>query len=464
MTTQKVQRRILFWGLILFFFTLTTHGKNSGQGDEPHYMMIAHSLLFDQDLAVENNYLDPTNIVYAGNLKPELHMRPGRDGVQYSVHSPGLPVLSLPVFAAGYKLGTSLSDSLLKKAHLTRWTTLRQILALGMMFLSAWGALLCYEYLLKSIDRSSAFLTVLICFLAVPLLPLSFLFFTEMPAAFLAFYAYSRMPESEFFGKQILPPALAVSYLPFLHVKYLALSGVLLLIILRRCLKSERRGRSMAIVLSIFVAAQVILAALNYYCWGSILPYAAYGRFELSISAYGHGLLGLFFDREFGLLTFSPIYVLAVVGGIQLWKRNRVELAELCAILLSVIGVMCGYPMWWGGWSPAARFLTPAVIFMLPLVAQAIHELRNSKPGGWIVTAFLTIQGALAVYFWQHPRLMWNHAIGESDLYGTVGGVFPSIILFTTNDLLLCIVWSLIFAGVVILCLFCNRKNFSSVR
>ena len=35
---------------VLFTWTLTTHGKFSVSGDEPHYLMIAESLLGDRDL------------------------------------------------------------------------------------------------------------------------------------------------------------------------------------------------------------------------------------------------------------------------------------------------------------------------------------------------------------------------------------------------------------------------------
>ena len=48
--------------VFLFTWTLTTHGKYSASGDEPHYLMIAESLRTDGDLNVANNYLQNDGI------------------------------------------------------------------------------------------------------------------------------------------------------------------------------------------------------------------------------------------------------------------------------------------------------------------------------------------------------------------------------------------------------------------
>ena len=70
-------------------------------GDEPHYLVITESLLFDGDLQIENNHRQGDYLVYADrDLKPD-YLKRGRNGQIYSIHSPGLPALVLPSFAAG---------------------------------------------------------------------------------------------------------------------------------------------------------------------------------------------------------------------------------------------------------------------------------------------------------------------------------------------------------------------------
>ena len=70
-------------------------------GDEPHYLVITESLLFDGDLQIENNHRQGDYLVYADrDLKPD-YLKRGRNGQIYSIHAPGLPALVLPAFAAG---------------------------------------------------------------------------------------------------------------------------------------------------------------------------------------------------------------------------------------------------------------------------------------------------------------------------------------------------------------------------
>ena len=64
-------------------------------GDEPHYLLVTHSILYDHDLKIDNNY---TERHYQAFLKAELdsHVSLAKDGTVYSVHLPGLPLLILP--------------------------------------------------------------------------------------------------------------------------------------------------------------------------------------------------------------------------------------------------------------------------------------------------------------------------------------------------------------------------------
>ena len=70
-------------------------------GDEPHYLVITQSLLFDGDLQIENNHRQGDYLVYADrDLRPD-YLKRGRNGQIYSIHAPGLSALVLPAFAAG---------------------------------------------------------------------------------------------------------------------------------------------------------------------------------------------------------------------------------------------------------------------------------------------------------------------------------------------------------------------------
>ncbi len=88
--------RILTAAVILTCWGLATHGTHAGTGDEPHYVVIAHSVAFDFDIDLANNYGGNEPLIGGGALEPELHARPGVDGTLRPVHDVGLPLILAP--------------------------------------------------------------------------------------------------------------------------------------------------------------------------------------------------------------------------------------------------------------------------------------------------------------------------------------------------------------------------------
>ena len=86
----------LVFYLLIGFQSLGVAGLG---GDEPHYLVIAHSLLVDRDLKIENNHArGDYRAFFGGPLKPD-YLRRGLNQEIYSIHAPGLPVLLLPAYA-----------------------------------------------------------------------------------------------------------------------------------------------------------------------------------------------------------------------------------------------------------------------------------------------------------------------------------------------------------------------------
>src|SRR6266850_2279275 len=65
---------VAIWGL-------TTHGKYSASGDEPHYLLVSRSLVADRDLDLANNYAaNDGRLVGHDGLVAGPHARPARGG------------------------------------------------------------------------------------------------------------------------------------------------------------------------------------------------------------------------------------------------------------------------------------------------------------------------------------------------------------------------------------------------
>jgi hypothetical protein len=67
-------------------------------------------------------------------------------------------------------------------------------------------------------------------------------------------------------------------------------------------------------------------------------PYGAYTRLYVLTRNIPHGLVGLLFDQKFGLLVYSPIYLLACVGAWVLVRSRETRWLGIVLVLV-VIGV-----------------------------------------------------------------------------------------------------------------------------
>jgi hypothetical protein len=330
------------------FFGLGLHLQNTVglSGDEPHYLLIAYSLLNDGDLEVENNYVAGDHRrFYDGKIGPHL-----AHGSAYSVHGVGLPLLLLPGFALLGLRGVLLTEAL-------------------------WGALLVREVYLTaegvSGDRKTALVAAVGFGFTVPALFLNVSAYPEVPAALVVVAAIRRMWfNTQPNRRQAFIWGLAFGLLPFLHVKFLLLTAVLGLGAMsfwpKRCL---------------WVAAGLATGVISVVAYFALLlgnpnPLASYGRQRVFIDKIPLGVLGLLFDQEFGLLPASPFYGVALIGlGTMIRREMRPALLTL-GVLAAVAVPGAAHPLWTGGTSPPARFLFPA----LPLLAVAAAAMVGWEP------------------------------------------------------------------------------------
>src|SRR5437773_1802260 len=167
----------------LFTWTLTTHGKYSASGDEPHYLMVAHSLVYDRDLDLANNYAHDDGRWFGhDHLQAGPHVRLAHTGHLLSVHDIGLPLLVLPVYAVAQRIATVPPAGALARFRMSRGLFAYSIVSIVLILITTWGMTLLAEGLAGSIAPRAAALLVIVAAISPPVVSHAFLVFPEVPA------------------------------------------------------------------------------------------------------------------------------------------------------------------------------------------------------------------------------------------------------------------------------------------
>lgn len=413
---------VVFLPVVLALYagiSLRVQGQVGPEGDEPHYLMVANSLVRDGDVSLERDYAEGQyRPFHPQPLQPHYRVR-GRDGAIYSLHALGLSLLILPAYALGGYPAVSL-------------------------FMAALAALLAREVreLVRAWTGESDVAQAIgwIVALSPPLIHYAGLVFTEVPAALLVALALRRAGT---LGQARPASALAwgvtVAFLPWLNVRYALLAALLLLY------AASRRPpiRTTALVLAPMAASTLALAAYHWALYGFFDPRLVYGRRpEFSAATLLEGIPGLALDQEFGLLAYAPVFVLAVPGLMRLW-RTRPDRGAVATGLVAVVVLVAGsWHMWRGGFNPPARFLLPVLPVLAVALAFAIRERLGAAAAlliGWGLWTGLS--GA-----WQ-PRLVHRDRDGTAAFFRALSGaeewtrLLPAYVLGEPDRHRLALVW-----------------------
>src|SRR3989442_8932167 len=250
------------------------------QGDEPHYLMVAESLLRDHDLSLEKDYAEARYLAFHDfPLEPHYRVR-GRGGEIYSLHAVGLSLLILPAYALGGYSGASLFMALLAAAVAFE---IRELVRAGSG----------NDGLAEGVGWAVA--------LSPPLIHYVGLVFTEVPAALAVAFALRRLRRGS--AETALAVGLVLACLPWLNVRYALLGAILLAYGLL-----VRPGLRERVALVAPVAASTVgIAAYHFILYEFLSPSRVYGRRpEFSLGTLPEGLPGLLLDQEFGLLVYAP--------------------------------------------------------------------------------------------------------------------------------------------------------------
>jgi len=368
-------------------------------------------------------------------------------GHKYSIHGYGLPIILTPALALAERLAPAinyLSDDLptyvglasdrdpmrhsSKVAYEVTVGGMLSIILVGSFLLLASAVMKGGADVSGRVDAvpKSVMTWILFAFFIVdPILIFSKFLSVEIIAFLFVSYGVWVVSRQRLDKHIVYILPVASGLLEFVHVKFIVLSGgVLLTVLIIYWGRLSRRDIAVASVL--FVIPIVFLSLLNHQLYGSYSLNAQYESGALSLTYIVQGTLGIFLDANTGLLFASPVYCLLFMAAIQknsgnIELRNGLLLLLLVGvplILLSSLHVLnqqavsykLNYdfvkalflntnkvPMWYQ--TPVSRFIFPLVpIFVYIIVLGAMRLVAKKR---WRLIVSVLIGISLLISWWQ---------------------------------------------------------------
>ncbi|HYG61684.1 MAG TPA: hypothetical protein VEL74_03815 [Thermoanaerobaculia bacterium] len=381
-------------------------------GDEPYYLLITHSLAYDLDADLTNNYAAGDWRHYMDRrIAPQPGDPVGPDGELYSRHNEMLPLVLAPAYRAAGKAGALVTMAAL--TAVLAWLTLR----------------LARHYVPDGSGGPALAAYALVAF-TPPLLLYSYQVWVEVPAALLAAAALDRMlsldGQRRWGWREWVGLGVPILLLPLLKIRFLLVAAPLLAL----GWWHAGRPKKPMIILGLLLAAvaggmlvhNLLLYAnpLKIHTWEEVDPH------RYSPASYLKGGLGLFWDAAFGLFACAPVWLLLLAAVPLLLVRNRRLLLHLAVIALPYLIVVAPRNEWYGGWSPPFRYALLALpllgIALVPLLAAPLPAWRD-RPGARALLAALGALTLVLTLVWVTvPGWTYNFADGRTYALDSLSG------------------------------------------
>ena len=412
-------------------------------GDEPSYLLMAHSVVVDGDLNLYNNRVNRDGRFF-GAPKEGGHAarRDAGKKLVYSIHTPGLPILIAPAYAAALRAGVSPRAAVCVFMNL-----LAALLAVNL-----WHFCRGLSRLAGSPSPWPPLCATAAVMLTPPVLFYANLIYPELPAALLILYALrhaltaqgvppfpapghpaerSARPRLHRPGPPLLLPSLAGAFLPWLSFRCFPPAIVLAAMLVLRGRAARRPAPLIAAVP--LLASIALFSAYQRHAFGSINPAAGYiaqnyGERGMASRGPFDGIFGILLDRGHGILAWSPVYLLSPAGLILLMRERRRAALWLIGLLLAVYLPGAQFVFWWGGFAPPPRYMVAPA----PLLGGALCYALARKPGRAFSAAFAALLAASILFGLLgclHPGLLYRHRhLVTHYLPGFPIRIFPSFL------------------------------------
>ena len=381
-----LKRRIIILFLISFLIYLFLASGISAPvflptGDEPHYLLITHSLLKDHDLNLHNNYhYRDYNLFYPGKL--HTHSQEGKRGVnyQYSTHLFGISLYLVPFYWLGLRLPAM---------------GLLFFVRLGIILLTCLMGVQLYLLMLELLRLPKvSFYSWLIFTFTVPIVFYSRHIYPEMAVALIAIYLFRKFKASSFNSSwHIFFWGCAVGVMIWFGLKYGIMAGMLSLLFFYFFWKKSGINRRVIYFIIPPLISLILMFAFIYHMYGVFTPMAIERGFQKrpplpamplgqrikwEASTIFGAVFTYFFDQKQGLLIYSPIYFFALLGLYFIIKKDKQAAFLLLSLFVPHLAMYAGLRRT-GGYAPPGRPLILVSWILAVFLAYFLAYNRNKK-------------------------------------------------------------------------------------
>ena len=308
-----MKRRVAALWLVVFGLYASTLGLDAFAGsdyggDEPHYLLIANSIVEDGDLDLLDDYRDREyDEFHPRRLEPDGGLTKGR------LHEPqgaGFPLLIAPAFALGGAKGVELF----------------------LAALAALAAALMYPLARRAAPDPWALGATLAIALSPPLVAYSTAVYPELAAA--VALAGAALLALRLEDRPSRPGTFAcfglLATLAWLGIKFVP-AGIVVGYVAVRALRRHRRGLLALVGAELAGFSAILYVSVNGALYGGPNPYSADAPagpgtgadFPFGYLDRVYRLAALLVDREYGLLRWAPVFALVLAGTWLLYRARR---------------------------------------------------------------------------------------------------------------------------------------------
>lgn len=425
------------------------------ESDEPHYLVVMESLAYDHSFDVKKAY---DRVDYLDFYPHELEARHIIDvgAGEKPIHDVGLPILGAIPFALGRRTGVLAF----------------MCVVVGLFAWRGYALLRRLEF-----TPEASVWTVGIVALLHPL----FTYTTQVspdPIGALVVLVAAKQLAGRITAGALARASALLGILPWLSARHWLIAVGMGLVVAWLAIAPAFRGRwrdSLRLVPAgalPFAALVLAFCSLDLALFGVFVPNAGYYliRDQYYVVAYTPwiGGPGLLLDRTFGLLSHTPLYLLAFVGLVPLlrvWRRLRSP--AIVALLLGWVFYfvyISDVYYWWADGAPSSRYQLASVAFLMIAIAAGIERLRGPLAVGLAVVA-AAWSAAVTLLYAIAPNIRYDIVDdvraegGPGFLWVSVtrvlradpGLLFPSMVRAAPQDFALAALWGLVAVALVFL-------------